>query len=224
MLRDNFKKQRLEMVENLIRMGILKSEEIIKAMKKVRRELFMAEEYKRYAYFDEPFPIPPFTGMQTISAPHTYPLFYQPLELKKGDKFLEIGTGSGYGAALAREIVGKEGKVVTIETNKETYEFGKENLRKAGYKDVVVVLGDGSKGYPKFAPYDKICVTASYIEIPKPLINQLAKPGKLIFPLGPKYPSQELVLIEKNEKGKISKKSISEVVYVPLVGKYGYKS
>jgi protein-L-isoaspartate(D-aspartate) O-methyltransferase len=221
---DGFKKQKLEMVENLVRMGILKSKEMIAAMKKVKRELFMAEEYKKYSYFDEPFPIPPFTGMQTISAPHTYPLFYQPLELKKGDKLLEVGTGSGYGAALAREIVGKEGKVITVETNKDTYEFGKENIKKAGYRDVVVVLGDGSKGYPRFAPYDKICVTASYIKIPKPLLNQLAKSGKLILPLGPKHPSQELVLIEKDEKGRINRKSISDVVYVPLVGKYGYSS
>lgn len=221
-MEEDFSEQRKMMVENLIRLGILKSKPVIKAMLKVKRELFMHEEYIRFAYYDEPFPIPPFTGMQTISAPHTYPLFYQPLQLKNGDKVLEIGTGSGYGAAIAREIVGKRGLVVTIERDKETFNFGKNNLKKVGYKDIIAILGDGSKGYPKYAPYDKVCVTASYPDIPKPLIEQLKNGGQLIFPIGPKYPSQDLILLEKDKKGKIEKTKISEVIYVPLIGKFGY--
>ncbi len=220
---DNWQEQRKEIVEKLIRLGILEDKTVIKAMLKVKRELFMHKDYIRFSYYDEPFPIPPFTGMQTISAPHTYPLFYQPLKLKEGDKFLEIGMGSGYGAAIAREIVGKKGLVVTIERDKETFEFGKGNLRKAGYKDVVVIHSDGSKGYPKFAKYDKICVTASYPEIPKTLIEQLKKGGILIFPVGPKYPSQDLILLEKDKRGKTRTKKVSEVIYVPLIGKYGYE-
>ncbi len=221
-MEDDFPEQRKMMVERLIRQGILQSKVVIRAMLKVKRELFMHKDYIRFAYYDEPFPIPPFTGMQTISAPHTYPLFYQPLKVKKSDKLLEIGTGSGYGAAIAREIIGDKGLVVTIERNKETFEFGKNNLKKAGYKDVIAIHSDGSKGYPKYAPYDKICVTASYPDIPKPLIKQLKNGGKLIFPIGPKYPSQDLVLLEKDKKGEITTKKISEVIYVPLIGKYGY--
>lgn len=219
----NFKNEREKMVERLIEENILHSPVVIKAMKKVKRELFTAENYKSYSYIDEPLPIPPFTGKQTISAPHTYPMFYEALELKNGDVFLEIGTGSGYGAALAREIVGKDGKVITIETNKETFEFAKRNLHKAGYRDVVVVLGDGSEGYEKYAPYDKICVTASSSKIPEPLVKQLANDGKMIIPIGPVYPSQKLVLVEKDSKGMIKQKTINYVVYVPLIGKYGYK-
>lgn len=219
---EDFFEQRKLMVERLVRSGILKSKVVIKAMFKVKRELFMHKDYVQFSYYDEPFPIPPFTGMQTISAPHTYPLFYQPLKLKEGDRFLEIGMGSGYGAAIAREIVGKKGLVVTIERNRETFEFGKNNLKKAGYKDVIAIQGDGSKGYPKYAPYDNICVTASYPEIPQPLIKQLKNGGKLIFPIGPKYPSQDLVLLEKDKKGKIKTMKLSEVIYVPLIGKYGY--
>lgn len=219
----NFKKEREKMVNKLIEEDILHLPLVIKAMKKVKRELFVAENYKLYSYVDEPLPIPPFTGKQTISAPHTYPMFYEALELNIGDKFLEIGTGSGYGAALAREIVGKSGKVITIESNEETFKFAKNNLKKAGYRDIVIILGDGSEGYEKYAPYNKICVTASCEKIPQPLIKQLANNGKIVIPIGPVYPSQKLVLIEKDFKGIIKEKIINYVIYVPLIGKYGYK-
>jgi protein-L-isoaspartate(D-aspartate) O-methyltransferase len=214
----DFAKLRKEMVEYIKSMGWLKSKEIEEALLKVPRELFMPKKYRDFAYNDQPFPIPPFTGKHTISAPSTYALFYEPLELKRGDRFLEVGTGSGYGAALAREIVGKEGLVVTIEINKETFEFAKKNLEKAGYDDIILVLGDGSKGYELEAPYDKIAVTASSPKIPEALIKQLTCPGKLIAPVGPVWPSQDLVLIEKDEWGKIKKSIVPpKVVYVPLV-------
>ncbi|MEJ5274001.1 MAG: protein-L-isoaspartate O-methyltransferase, partial [Spirochaetota bacterium] len=119
-----------EMVEQLRRNGFLKTNEIIKAFNKVDRKLFMAEKYEKYAYIDEPFPIPPFDRNHTISAPHTYAIFYEALELKRGDFFLEIGSGSGYGLALAREIVGSSGKVVGVEINKQTFDFCKKNLEK----------------------------------------------------------------------------------------------
>jgi len=195
--------------------GYLKSAHIIEAMKKVKRELFMAKEYSKYAYVDEPFPIPPFTA-QTISAPHTYAIIYEALELKEGDRFLEVGTGSGYGAALAREIVGKKGLVVSIEINKETCDFAKKNLERAGYKDVIVINADGKLGCKKYAPFDKICVTAAAKDIPPALLEQLKDGGKLAIPLGTEYSTQKLVLVEK-EKNKIAKKTVTYVVYVPLV-------
>ncbi len=104
------------MVERYIQMGYIKSPSIKEAMKNVPRELFMPKNLLQYAYFDEPYPIPG-DGRQTISAPYTYPLFYEPLELRRGDKLLEVGMGSGYGAALAHEVVGEKGLVVTVEIN-----------------------------------------------------------------------------------------------------------
>lgn len=203
------------LIKRLIEEGYLKTPSLIKAMKKVKRELFMSKEYRKYAYVDKPFPIPPFTA-QTISAPHMYAITYEALMLKKGERFLEIGTGSGYGAALAREIVGKNGVVVSIEIQKETYEFAKENLRKAGYKDIILVNGDGKEGYPPYAPYDKICVTAAASSVPEALINQLKDEGKLIIPLGTHESAQRLVLLEKS-KNKIKQKFITYVAYVPLI-------
>lgn len=215
------KKEREQLVEHLKNTGIITSPAVEKAMLSVRREMFVPEDHRQNAYADEPLPIPPFTGDQTISAPHTYPLFYQPLELMKGDGVLEIGTGSGYGAALAAEIVGQE-NVVTIENTKETVEFAKQNLEQAGYTEITVVHGDGSGGYPKKMPYKKIIVTASHEEIPPPLLNQLAGGGKLVFPRGPRWQSQDLVMIEKNRK-KIKETFLGGVAYVPLKGEHGYK-
>lgn len=221
----DFKRQRLQMVRDLKARGVITTKWMAEAMSKVKRELFMPERYKEKAYVhrNQAFPIPPFTSKQTISAPGTYPMFYEPLKIREGDRFLEVGTGSAYGAALAREIVGSEGKVVTVERNKITYEFGKKNLQKAGYDDVLVIHGDGTKGHPPEAPYDKICVTASFKEIPKPLKIQLAKPGKLVMPVGSFLWGQDLVLLEKNERGKFEEKVVGAVTYVKLIGEYGWK-
>lgn len=212
------------MIERYIRLGYLKSPAMIDAMRKVPRELFMPEALREYAYYDEPYPIPG-DGRQTISAPYTYPLFYEPLDLRVGDRFLEIGMGSGYGAALARELVGDEGLVATIEINRDTYEFGVKNLKKAGYRDVVAVLGDGSKGCPKYAPYNKICITAACPKIPQPLLKQLDKPGRLIAPVGPlsSLIGQDLTLLIRDERGDERVERLTKVVYVPLQGEYGWK-
>ncbi|MEM2122063.1 MAG: protein-L-isoaspartate O-methyltransferase [Candidatus Bathyarchaeia archaeon] len=222
--RSDFNLQREKMVERYIRLGYLSSPRMIEAMRRVPRELFMPESLRRYSYIDEPYPIPG-NGRQTISAPYTYPLFYEPLNLCIGDKFLEIGMGSGYGAALARELVGDKGLVVTIEINKDTYEFGAENLNKAGYLDVIAVLGDGSKGYPECAPYNKICITAASPRIPPPLLEQLDKPGRLIAPIGPlsSLIGQDLTLIIRDNLGNEKVEKLTKVVYVPLQGEYGWK-
>lgn len=203
-----------EMIEQLVKEGFLKTNEIIQAFKKVDRRLFMAEKYEKYAYLDGPFPIPPFDGNHTISAPHTYAIYYESLELKKGDFFLEIGSGSGYGLALAREIVGSSGKVVGVEINKQTFDFCKRNITKAGYDDIVILNADGKKIITDFMPYDKISVTASAKKIPEILIEQLKFGGKMLIPLGSGM-VQELTLVEK--KDKITKKTINFVRYVPLV-------
>lgn len=215
--KEQFRKERGEKVDWLIRHGYLKSERIKDAMLKVLREDFIPPLYRDYAYLEVPLPLP---GMKaTISCPHSYPLFYEPLGLDKGHRFLEVGLGSGYGAALAREIVGQEGLVVAIEIDPLTYEFAKKNLENAGYNDIILVKGDGGLGYAKISPYDRICITAACIEIPPALFEQLRTGGRLIAPVI-EHGVQNLVLLEKNEKG-FRRKVICKVLYVPLRGKWG---
>jgi len=145
------------------------------------------------------------------------------LELRENDRFLEVGTGSGYGAALAREIVGGKGRVVTVEIDKRTYEFAKDNLERHQYSDVLVILGDGSLGYPLEAPYDKICITAVCPRIPEPLISQMNFGGKLVAPVG--YPNceQDLTLLKKEPSGQLQERIVDKVLYVPLKGRFGFQ-
>ncbi|MDH5686372.1 MAG: protein-L-isoaspartate O-methyltransferase [Candidatus Bathyarchaeota archaeon] len=218
--KEQFLEERVEKVRWLIREGFLKSERIIKAMLKVPREEFIPEVYRDYAYHEVPLPLP--GSDSTISCPHSYPLFYEALELTENDRFLEIGAGSGYGAALAREIVGQNGRVTTVEIDRETYEFALMNLRRSGYKDVLVVHADGSLGYDKEAPYDKMCVTAACPRIPEPLIGQLGRPGKLVAPVGYSY-SQDLILLEKSRKGSVRTRTMEKVLYVLLKGRHGWQ-
>ena len=220
--RDEFLKERDQKVKWLIEEGLLKSESIINAMLKVPREDFIPELYRDYAYLEVPFPLP---GREaTISCPHSYPLFYEALELKEGDKFLEVGAGSGYGAALAREIVGLNGTVVTIELDEETYNYAASNLKKLSYNDILVIHNDGSLGYEPEVPFDKICITASCPEIPSPLIQQLNIQGKLISPVGHPDDTQDLILLEKTKDEIIRRIFIEKVLYVPLKGRYGWSN
>jgi protein-L-isoaspartate(D-aspartate) O-methyltransferase len=200
--------------------GYIRTKNIEEAVLSVPREEFMPEEHKHYAYMDQPFPLPG-DGRQTISAPYMYPITYEALKLDLGERFLEIGAGSGYGAALARELIGSRGLVVTIEINKKTFNFAKNNLERAGYEDVIVIHGDGTLGYNEKAPYDAISITASTPRIPESLKEQLFSPGRLIAPVGEKnYFGQDLVLMEKGESGEFREKKIMKVQYVPLLGKF----
>ena len=215
--REEFEKERAAKVRELIRHGYLKSERIKEALLKVSREDFIPYDYRDYAYREVPFPLP---GEQaTISCPHSYPLFYEPLGLDRGHRFLEVGLGSGYGAAIAREVVGPDGLVVSVEIDPATFEFGKRNLENAGYGDIILVKGDGGFGYTEMSPYDKIAVTAACMEIPSPLIEQLTIGGGVIAPVL-EHDIQELVLLEKGDKG-IQREVICEVLYVSLRGVYG---
>lgn len=213
-------KEREEKVHWLIRQGLLKSQHIVEAMVKVSREGFIPDPYRDYAYMEVPLPIPGRNA--TISCPHSYPLFYEALNLGRDERFLEVGAGSGYGAALAREIVGSKGCVVTVEIDPETYRFAKENLHKLGYIDVEVVLGDGAYGYPDKSPYDKICITASCKKVPDPLIQQLEPGGKLITPMGSPDSQQDLVMLVKEIDGELKASFLDKVLYVPLRGPYGF--
>jgi protein-L-isoaspartate(D-aspartate) O-methyltransferase len=183
----------------------------------VRREDFIPSRYRDHAYEEIPLPLP--GEWATISCPHSYPLFYEPLGLGEGHRFLEVGVGSGYGTCLAREVVGAEGRVVAIEIDASTLAFARENLNRAGCTDVVLVHGDGGLGHPEHAPYDRICVTAACAGVPSPLIEQLAAPGRLIAPVV-EGARQRLTLLEKTVDG-VRRKSLADVRYVSLRGRYG---
>lgn len=214
--KDEFELERIAKVGSLVRDGLLRSERIEEALLKVPREDFIPRSYRDYAYHEVPLPLP--GEKATISCPHSYPLFYEPLGLDMGHRFLEIGTGSGYGAAIAREVVSSEGLVVSIEIDPITYEFAKRNIEVAGYEDIVLLCGDGGFGYPQKSPYDRIAITAACGRIPAPLIEQLDIGGRLISPID-KTSVQELVLLEKDENG-TRRQVICEVLYVPLRGSY----
>lgn len=212
-----FDKERKGKVRQLIKQGYLSSTRIKEAMLTVRREDFIPRHYRDYAYREVPLPLPGENA--TISCPHSYPLFYEPLGLAEGHRFLEVGLGSGYGSALAREVVGSDGLVVSVEIDRVTFAFARDNLKKAGYQDIVLVHGDGGLGYPNLSPYDRICITAACEEIPPPLMQQLTLGGRLIAPVI-EHGSQYLVLLEKGEET-VSRKVLCEVLYVSLRGRYG---
>lgn len=211
------------MVDRYRKAGYITSRSVAEAMIKVPREEFMDPSDREYAYYDQPFPIPG-DGRQTISAPYMYPCTYESLCLRPGARFLEVGAGSGYGAALARELVGAEGLVIAVEINRDTYEFARDNLKRTEYDDIVLVLGDGSLGYPERAPYDAVSVTASTPAVPPPLMEQLAPLGRLIAPVGGMdVYGQDLMLMEKDEGGAVRECCLMKVAYVPLLGEHGWQ-
>jgi protein-L-isoaspartate(D-aspartate) O-methyltransferase len=214
---EDLRRERETKVAELGRRGRLRSERLRRAMVTVRREDFIPALYRDHAYEEVPLPLP--GERATISCPHSYPLFYEPLGLDEGHRFLEVGVGSGYGTSLAREVVGPEGLVVAIEIDAATLAFARENLRQAGYDDVVLVHGDGRLGYSEHAPYDRICVTAACPSVPSPLIEQLATPGRLIAPVV-EGTRQLLTLLEKTADG-VRRSSLANVLYVSLQGRYG---
>jgi protein-L-isoaspartate(D-aspartate) O-methyltransferase len=218
--REELRSEREQKVQGLLAQGLLRSERIKVAMLKVAREDFLPSLYRDYAYWEVPLPLP--GQMATISCPHSYPLFYEPLGLAEGQKFLEIGLGSGYGAALAREIVGQTGLVVSMDIDPVTFAFARGNLERAGYRDILLVQGDGGLGHSELAPYDRICLTAACTQIPSPLLEQLESGGRLIAPVV-EHGCQNLTLVEKRADG-ISMEVLCEVLYVSLRGQYGTKN
>ncbi|MEW6096625.1 MAG: protein-L-isoaspartate(D-aspartate) O-methyltransferase [bacterium] len=209
--------ERKKMVEEqIIRRGII-DERVIEAMLKIPREMFVEEALQQKAYCDYPLPI----GCgQTISQPFMVALMTQHLKLSGSERVLEIGTGSGYQAAILAELAQK---VYTIERVKFLYEKAQkillENLR---YKNIVTILGDGSLGVPNFAPFDRIIVTAAAPEIPKSLTDQLTDNGILVIPKGDKF-FQSLLIVTKKDS-KLLTKDVGGCVFVPLIGKCGWKN
>ncbi len=211
----DLQEKKKQLIDSLMHEGVLKTKEIIEAFKKVKREEFVLLQYKEQAYVDEPLPI---SEGQTISQPYTVAVMTESLLPRSGQKILEIGAGSGYQAAILAEAVGKNGKVISVERKKELAEFSLGNLQRCGYDNVIVIQGDGTEGYEKEAPYDRIIVTARSPEIPEPLVRQLKVGGKMVIPV-----ENEMFLIVKISVSEIEKTFLGHYSFVPLIGRYGYK-
>ena len=187
------------------------SARLLAALSKVRREAFIPDAAADYAYVNAPLPI---GHGQTISQPFIVAIMTELLDLEPDDIVLEIGTGSGYQAAILAELVRK---VYGVEIVPELAENARRALAKEGYHNVEVRCGDGNRGWPEHAPYNAIIVTAGAQEIPPVLLTQLKPGGRMVIPVGEIFARQELVLLEKDASGKVEQRDIMGVAFVPLV-------
>lgn len=208
---DPYAEQRARMVRDQIVVRGTRGPAVLKAMREVPRELFLPPEVRAVAYEDRPAPI----GYgQTISQPYIVAFMTEALDVKPGHTVLEIGTGSGYQAAILSTIAKQ---VYTIEIVPELAKSATETLRRLGHRNVTVLSGDGYKGWPEKAPFDRIILTASPREVPQALIDQLKPGGKLIAPVGSRDSMQELRLLEKAPDGRITSRGLLPVRFVPMI-------
>jgi len=212
----NYLDARRKMIASLRRRGT--SERVLAAMEKVPRHQFIPERVRDSAYDDIPLPI---GEGQTISAPHMVAIMCELLDPPEGGKVLEVGGGMGYHAAVLAELVGERGKVISVERIESLAKAARENLARAGYHNVEVVVEDGTLGYPREAPYDGITVACAAPAVPPPLYEQLKVGGRMVIPIG--SASQTLYLVRKVSEDEFEHEPWGGVVFVPLVGKYGFK-
>ncbi len=208
---EDYSRQREMMVEQQIVSRGIKSKRVLDAMNSVPRHLFVPVGYRRGSYFDQPLPI---GSGQTISQPYIVALMTEMLDANSNDVVLEIGTGSGYQAAVLSTIV-KE--LYTIEIIEELGLQASERLKNLGYDNVKVKISDGRLGWPDKGPFDAIIVTAAAEIIPDPLIKQLKPGGRMVIPVNNSFYSQDLLIVEKDEAGNIDTKKTIPVRFVPLV-------
>ena len=199
------------MIQNDIKGRGIKDKKVLDTMARVPRHLFVEERLRERAYADYPLPI---GDGQTISQPYVVALMTEALRLRPGDRVLEIGTGSGYQAAVLAEIV-KD--VYTIEIRKSLADMAEKRFREFGYKNVKVKYADGYFGWEEYAPFDAIIITASANHIPPPLIRQIKEGGRLIIPLGNTVYYQMLTLLTK-KKGDLDVEQMGSVAFVPMIG------
>jgi protein-L-isoaspartate(D-aspartate) O-methyltransferase len=199
------------MVGTQIRARGIKDEGVLNAMRKVDRHKFVPEEIRHQAYSDRPLPI---GEGQTISQPYIVALMTELLELKKKDRVLEVGTGSGYQAAILAELAGY---VFTIEIIESLALSAERLLRELGYRNIEVKIGDGYIGWEECGPFEAVIVTAAPSHIPQPFLDQLKEGGRLVIPVGDYY--QELKKITK-VKGQIKSQNVTPVVFVPMTGEH----
>lgn len=195
------------------------TEEELNVFAKVKRENFISDKIKDYAYEDTPLPL---IRGKTISQPTTVMIMTSALEIKSGEKIFEIGTGSGYQAAILAELTGEEGKVITTEVVPELVEFSRMNFKKSEIDNVEVHECDGSKGMEKEAPFDKIIITAACRDFPQSLIDQLKVDGFIIAPVGNKD-EQTMVRGRKLENGRLELEFLGPFLFTPLYGEYGFE-
>jgi len=190
---------------------------VLAAMGRVPREKFLQESLAEFAYKDTPLPI---ESDQTISQPYVVAYMTESLGLRGGEKVLEIGTGSGYAAAVLAEIAGD---VYTVERYRNLADGAAERLARLGYRNVHVLHGDGTLGWHEHAPYDAIVVAAGGPEVPPSLREQLAPGGRLVIPVGPSVRSQKLVRITRRGEHDFDQEELIPVAFVPLVGEEGWE-
>jgi protein-L-isoaspartate(D-aspartate) O-methyltransferase len=202
--------QRQRMVQEQLMARGIHEESVLAAMGKVPREEFVPSAARDFSYTDQPLPI---GYSQTISQPYVVAFMTEQLQLKRDDRVLEVGTGSGYQAAILAELA-KE--VYSIEIVEPLAKGAEATLQRLGYKNVRVKDGDGYKGWPEFAPFSAIIVTCAPDHVPQPLVDQLKEGGRMIIPVGPQE-EQELYLSEK-KNGQLEQRAVLPVRFVPMVG------
>ena len=217
-----------KLVDNLTRQGILRTPKVIKAMLAVPRANFLPEDTQAYSAVDTPLSI----GFgQTISAPHMVAIMNEALQLEVGQKVLEVGAGSGWHSATIAEIIAPHdaprsewGHVYTVEIVQDLAETARKNIMNEGYGDrVTITCGDGSKGYPAKAPYERIIATAAAPCVPKPLVDQLKPKGIMLIPVGSVSLFQNLMKIMKGADGALKEENLGGVAFVPLTGEHGHR-
>ena len=208
---------RKKMVESQLAPRGIKDPRVLEAMRKVPRHLFVQETQRGSAYEDYPLPI---GEGQTISQPYMVALMTEALNLSGEESVLEIGTGSGYQTAVLAELACK---VYSVERIPSLAGQARKTLDSLGYKNVLVRLSDGTLGWPEYAPFDRIIVTAGAPSIPEPLLEQLVEDGILVVPVGSSL-SQELVQLTRYRDGSIRKRKLGGCVFVRLVGKHGWEA
>ena len=209
--------RRLHMVERQVAARGIRDPAVLDAMRAVPREAFVSEELAEFAYQDSPLPI---LEGQTISQPYMVALMADALELGPDDRVLDVGTGSGYAAAILSRIVSE---VYTVERHGSLAESARRRLASLGYDNVRVLHGDGSRGWPEHAPYDAIAVAAGGPEVPRPLLEQLAIGGRLVLPVGPTPRLQELIRVVRRSDDEYARQNLGGVRFVPLIGEAGWK-
>lgn len=215
--KEKFTFLRTEMVEQQIKRRGIHNSAILAAMNSVPRELFVPSIYQKYAYEDMPLPIP---ARQSISQPYIVAFMINALALKPTDRVLEIGTGSGYAAAVLSRIVQE---VYTIERIESLIDYARQSLNALAFDNVYVDAADGTLGYAKKAPFDAILVSASGPIVPPSLQEQLVIGGRLIIPVGPDQETQNLIRVTRQSEKEYIKEDLQSVRFVPLIGAEGWK-
>jgi protein-L-isoaspartate(D-aspartate) O-methyltransferase len=212
----NYAAEREAMVERQLRRRGITEPQILDAFRAVPREAFVSEDVAHLAYGDHPLPI---AAEQTISQPYIVALMIEAAELRSGDRVLEVGSGSGYAAAVISRIAAK---VIGIERQPELVRLARERIARLGYDNVEIVEGDGTMGWREAAPFDAILAAASGSHVPDSLIAQLAPGGRLVMPIGDPGSVQQLVQLTKLNDGSVQQSDLGAVRFVPLIGEEGW--